>query len=295
LLGSFNRLTEAFTLDFLGPVMSVSASDFLVDLDTDLGIGVDFSNYFLQLNTAATWVGDGNPTSGEFDIRDDLVRKITVTVNPNVNGSGIAGVDIVYSPDGSPTDSISVTWNEFDGYYGSGAVAYARIASFAYSVLRFMYEQGDLVFSTLEYLDDFDTILEQEGSVTELCDSYPLAPVPAVSNPGISIFTWIDDTGNAELGPGDSFRWDLTECWENDASDDIDLLFDGVLKMVNYTEVENAGVITRIGFEPFGGAGGVVYEKLVLTETETTLANVIIHDAEAMTLNGGFSMVFTSP
>lgn len=300
LLGTYNRLTEAFTLDSLGPVMSVGASDFLVDLDTELGIGVDFSNYFLQVNTAAAWVGDDNPTSGEFDIRDHLVHKITVTVNPNVNGTGIAGVDIVYWPDGDQfpgTTPISVTWNEFDGYYDNGTVAYARIASFAYSVFRFMYEQGNLVISTLEYIGDFDTLLEQQGNVTESCDTFQLPVIPAtpVPTPGMSIFTWFDDSLDGDLGGGDSFHWIFSQCWNDDETDNIDLLLTGVLSMVNYTEVENAGVITRIGFEPFNGPGGLVYDQLVLTETETTLANVILDVAEAVILNGGFSMVFTSP
>jgi len=291
LSGTYNRLTEAFTLDSLGPVMFVNASDFLASLDAALADGASFSNYLLQVNTAAAWVGDGNPSSGEFEIRgqNDPVRKITVTVNP-------AGVDIVYSPNVNPPVNISLTWNEFDEYFDNGVEAYGRIASFAYSVLRFMYEQGDNAISSLEYLDENDTLLQQQGSITEDCDIYPSGLVPPpVSNPGTSIFTWTDDTGNADVGPGDSFRWDLTECWDNDASDDFDLLFDGVIKLNNYTEVVDANnVVTRIGFDSFGGVSGVVYENLVLTETETTSTNVLL-DPDAMTLNGGFSMIFSSP
>ena len=304
LLGTYNRITELFTLDSLGPVMSVSASDFLADLDTELGndidANVDFSNYTLQVNAVATWVGDDNPTSGVFDIRDNPFRNITVSINSNVNNTGMAGVDITYKPfgDAGQSQSMSLAWNEFDGLFEDvNAESYARVASFGFSVWRFMYEQSGLVITALKYMSEIDTALEQDGSVTENCDQYPLPVLPEEPVPslGARVFTWNDDMSNGELGPGDSFSWEFIKCWNDDESDDFDFLYHNRLNLVNYVEVVNENVVTRIGFEPTQGPGGVDFCNLVLTETETTFENIILGVNDAFILNGGFSIVFTSP
>ena len=300
--GSYNRITEAFTLDPFGPrIMSVSAGDFLADLDTklseDIGETVNFSEYNMQIVEAAAWVGNNFPTVGLFDIRDinSPFRNITLKVNPEVE-PGVAGVDITYWPFGEAgaSQSVSVTWDQLDGLYDDDtAEPYVRIAAFAYSVMRFMYEQGDLVIRTLEYIAENDTLLQQQAMLAESCDAYPLAPVPSVVDPGMSTLNWVDDSLNNELGGGDSFFWIFNQCWNDDDMDIIDLLLDGKLDMLNYAESVTNGVITRIGFEA-GDANpsGVVYDDLVLTETETTLANVILKVDEAVTLNGGFDMIF---
>jgi hypothetical protein len=279
--------------------MSVSASDFLADLDTQLV--ANFSEYAMQVVDPAAWVGNGDPVSGKFDIYDDAVRKITVTVNPSVNASGIAGVDITFWPDGGEgsSQSVSVTWQQLEGLFDDeSAEPYARVAAFAYSVMRFMYEQGDLVIRTLEYIAENDTLLQQQAMVSESCDAYPLAPVPSVADPGMSTLNWVDDSLNNELGGGDSFFWIFDQCWSDDETDNIDLLFDGKLDMLNYAESVTNDVITRIGFEAGdNNQSGVVYDDLVLTETETDTnsASVILKVADAVTLNGGFDMIFFTP
>lgn len=299
LTGTFNRITEAFTLNVQPAAMVVSAADFLSALDTALGGGnINFSDYSLHVTGAAIWVGDGNPISGEFDIFDDAVRKITVSVNPDVN-NGMPGVDITYWPngEGNPGSSVtSLTWVELDAVFDEpGAEAYARIAAFAYSMLRFMYEQGELVILALEFLGDNDALLESTGSVEESCDTFPLAPSSPVLDPGMSTVSWYDASFNNDLGPGDTFYLDFIECWDDDETDSFDTLYDGTVNFVNYTEVESGGVVTRIGFEPTAGPGGIDYDYLEITETETTLSEVLLEFNETITLNGGFSMVFTSP
>jgi hypothetical protein len=305
LTGSYNRITEAFTLVPFAPrIMSVSASDFLAELDTQLteeindpAVTVNFSQYAMQIVESAAWVGNGDPVSGKFDIYDGPFRKITVTVNP-------AGVDITYLPFGEATlpgqiGSDSVTWDELDGLFDDDtAEPYARVAAFAYSVLRFMYEQGDLVIRTLEYIAENDTLLQQQSMVSESCDAYPLAPDLPVADPGMSTLNWVDDSLNNELGGGDSFFWIFDQCWSDDATDNIDLLFHGKLDMLNYAETVINDVITRIGFEAGdNNTSGIIYYDLVLTETETDTnsASVIIKVDEALTINGGFDMIFFTP
>lgn len=313
LTGTFNRITEAFTLnvqpaapgDNVQPAaMAVSASDFLAELDTELEIAlgegnvVNFSNYSLHVNTTVAWVGDDNPTSGEFDIRDGHIpaHKITVRVIPDADGQGTPGVDIIFVPTDSPNQSTLLTWEQLDGVFDDPtAEPYARIASFAYSMLRFMYEQGELVIFALNFLGDNDDLLEQIGQVSEICDTYPLAPSPAVLDPGMSQVSWYDASHDNSLGSGDTFYLDFTECWDDDETDDFDTLYDGTVNFVNYTEVESGGVLTRIGFEPTTGTGGIDFDYLEITETETTVSNVILETSETITLTGGFSMIFTSP
>lgn len=298
LTGTFNRITQAFTLNVQSPAMSVSADYFLTDLDTELGndIGevVNFSDYSLHVKTASTWIGNDNPTSGVFEIYDDAVRKIRVSVN------GTTGVDIIYWPfgEGFPSETIpTVAWGDFDGLYDdTNAAAYARVASFAFSMLRFMYEQGELVILALEFIGDNDTLIEQIGSIEESCDTYPFAPLPPPTViPGMSRVSWSDASHDNSLGAGDTFYLDFTECWDDDPNNDFDTLYNGTVNFVNYTEVQSGGVLTRIGFEPGTVPGGVDFESLKITETETTLSNVLIADTETITLTGGFSMVFTSP
>lgn len=303
LTGSYNRITQAFTLNVQPEAMSVAAPDFLSTLDTELGndIGevVDFSHYSLHVTTAFAWVGDDNPTSGEFDIRDapDPVRKITVRVIPDADGMGTPGVEIILVPASPPSQSISMTWAEFDSIFAEPtAEPYARIAAFAHSMLRFMYDQGELVILALEFISENDTLMEQIGTIEESCDTYPLPPDPPPTViPGMSTVGWYDANNDIGLGPGDTVYLGFTECWDDDPIDDFDTLYDGGVNLVNFTEVESGGVLTRIGFEPSGGPGGVQFDYLEITETETTMTNVVIATMETITVHGWFSIVFTSP
>ena len=293
LTGSFNRITQAFTLNAQPEVMAVDATDFLNGL-----LGTEFNNYILAVNTASSWVGDGSPTTGEFDVRDGPVNRIRVSVNPNVQ-PGVPGVDITYSPNGDagPHTTSSFSWVDFDSLFDdAGAEDYEKIAAFAYSMLRFMYEQGELVIFALEFIGDNDTLLEQTGRIEESCDTYPLAPSPPPSViPGMSRFSWYDASFDNSLGAGDTFYLDFTECWDDDPNDDFDTHYQGTVNFVNYTEVESGGVLTRIGFEPGNTPGGIDFEFLKITETETTLTNIVLATDETITLTGGFSMVFTAP
>jgi hypothetical protein len=270
--------------------MTVSAPAFLDGL-----LNTDFNEYILQVNEALAWTGDGSPTSGEFDIRDPVVQAlIRVNITPT-------GVDLAYyssgDPNDPPTGSESLTWDQFDDLFGSAAPDYQQIAAFAHNVLHFMFEQGGLVIQALELISENDIQLEETGTVEQNCDSYPQPPLPAVAyDPGLIKVNWYDADNSIDLGPGDTVHLGFIECWDNDETDTIDTFYDGTVNLVNYTEVENAGVVTRIGFEPSAsGTGGIQYDYLDITETETTGSNVVFVTSETLTLSGGFSMIFTSP
>lgn len=303
LTGSFNRITEAFTLNAqTAAAMVVSADEFLNTLDTELSNdieeNVDFGNYSLHVTSAVAWVGDDDPTSGEIDIRDDPdpVRKITIRVIADADGQGTPGVEITLVPAGGPSQSVNYTWELLDGLLDDPTKeAYARIASFAYSFLRVVYEQGGLVIQALELLSENDVILELEtfGTFVESCDTFPFpASDPTVTNPGLSTVNWTDVDNDQGISSGDTVFVDFLDCWDDDPTDTIDTLFNGGIKFVNYIEDQSGGVITRVGFEFVGGDHGFDFWRITETDTQP---GVVVIEPDTITLTGGFSMVFTAP
>ena len=292
LRGTFNRGTEAFTLDSLGQVMQVSAGDFLAELDAFLDEGVAFSNYQLHVISAAAWTGDNDPTSGEFEVVSaDQLHRINIKVN-----NALPGVDITYLPNGSQPDSVQLTWQAFNDAFGNPEQGkeYAAIASFANAVLRLVYEQGGLVILTLELIDENAATMEAVGTIVEPWDAFPFpADDPTVVNPGESRISWQDVDNDQSIGSGDTVFVDFFDCWIDDASTS-DTLFSGGIKFVNFIEEQSGGVITRAGFELVGGDHGFDFLRITETETDTQLGVVSI-DPNTITLTGGFSMVFTSP
>ena len=271
LTGTFNRTTEEFTLSAQQPaVMAVSAADFLTALDTALGGGVSFSNYQLHVITASTWTGDNDPTSGEFDIVSaDQLHRINVKVN-----NKLPGVDITYFPNGTEDDSVSLDWQTFDGVFDNPTTGqeYAAIAAFADSFLRFVYEQGNFVILSLEFIGDSSDIFELQGSIVEECDTFPRpADDSTVINPGSNRVSWSDVDNDQSISSGDSFFLDFVDCWDDDPTDTIDTLYDRGISFFNYTEVQTAGLITRVGFE---SPGGIDFTGLEITETEDDGFNI---------------------
>ena len=292
LTGTFNRITQAFTLNAQQTaVMSVSAGDFLSALDALLGPGIAFSDYQLHVISAASWTGDSDPVSGEFDIVSaDQQHRINVKVN-----NTLPGVDITYFPNGAEDDSVSLDWQTFDGVFDNptNGQEYAAIAAFANSLLRFVYEQGELVILALEFIADNSDVIELNPPITEECDTFPRpADDLTLVNPGSSTVSWSDVDNSIGINSGDSFFLDFIDCWDDDPTDTIDTLYDRGISFFNYTEVQTAGVITRVGFE---SPGGIDFTGLQITETEDDGFNILIFGDEAITLSGGFSMVFTSP
>ena len=180
-------------------------------------------------------------------------------------------------------------------YYLKYSDPFAAIAAFGYSLLRFIYEQNDLIIVALEFIGENDDLLEQTGPIVETCDTFPRPPVPDVPNPGTSTVAWSDMNTDNSVGPGDSFFLDFSNCWLDDPTDDFDSLYNGTIEFANYTEVVTDGVITRVGFEPSGGRGGVFFTSLSLAETEDDGVNILVFDTEAIIINGSFSIVFSSP
>ena len=272
------------------PAMEVSTVGFLQDLEPS------FIGYKLYVISAATWTGDSNPTSGEFDI---VSSNELDTINVKVNNA-IPGVDVTYTPNGVEPTSIPLTWQAFDDAFDNPVEnqEFAAVASFATSLLRFVYEQGDLVVQTLEFIGENSDRMEAIGTVGEDCDMFPvnLPPDIIVANPGSFAVGWYDENNDISISSGDRVYLDFFECWVNEESDPVARLYNRGITFNNYTEVQSGNVITRVGFEsPDGIVAGMVFNFLEITETEDNGINTVISGDNTITVSGGFSMVFTAP
>jgi hypothetical protein len=208
-----------------------------------------------------------------------------VTINVTIANSSVTISD--------GTNSETFTIDEFEKLFDDeGAPMWQRQAGFAFGAFGFLFEQFYLVVDALEFIDENDDALTENYTL-------PAGAAPAgVSEQGSCSVSWVDTSGNADLGPGDSFVWSYSDCWENDESDTLDDLINGSVNLVGYTEVsENRNgsvVITRIGFEPYiDSPGGVEYLDLTIAETEENPPGTFVIDEGAVfTINGGFSIVF---
>ncbi len=289
--GTLDRTSETITLNAqIPPAMDVSTVGFLE------GLEASFVGYKLYVVSAAAWSGDGNPTSGEFDI---VSANEQDTINVKVNNA-IPGVDVTYTPNGLEPTSISLTWQAFDDAFDNPVVnqEFAAVASFATSLLRIVYEQGDLVVQTLEFIGENSDLMEAIGTVGEDCDMFPvdLPPDIVVADPGSFTVGWNDSNNDISIGSGDRVFLEFFECWVNEESDPVARLYNRGITFNNYTEVQSGNVITRVGFEsPDGIVAGMVFDFLEITETEDNGINTVISSANTITVSGGFSMVFTAP
>jgi len=289
--GTLDRTSEIITLNAQTlPAMVVSAAGFLDSLDPL------FNDYQLRVISAATWTGNGDPTSGEFEI---VSSSSPDTINVKVNNA-IPGVDVTYLQNGIEVDSIPLTWQAFADAFDTPPVGqeFAAVASFATSLLRLVYEQGELVVRTLEFIGENSDLMEAIGTVGEDCDMFPLDRPPdiTVADPGSFTVGWNDADNDQGISSGDRVYLDFFECWVNEEPGLVARLYNRGITFNNYTEVQSGNVITRVGFEsPDGIVAGMVFDFLEITETEDNGINTVISSANTIRVSGGFSMVFTAP
>ena len=267
LTGTYYTDTEAFTLD--------SGSSIRVDSDRRTPL---FGSFSIAVSQAFSFPGEGFPTAGELEVTGTAgTARVTIVSAP------AAGVNI--SLNGG--DPAFYSWDDFEDLFDSDSEEWKKWASFAVNVFKFVYEQFDFVIYALEYIGDYGEVLETQGTIQFDCDTFPLLAT------GTRKLKWVDN-GNGSVGPSDSFVWTFADCWIYNSRDNIDDLINGVINLTGYTEVLKDGKITRIGFEPYlETQGGVIYNDLVLTETEEDPpGNFTIDESSELTVNGGMQVVF---
>ncbi len=119
-----------------------------------------------------------------------------------------------------------------------------------------------------------------------------IAP-PGVPDKGTFTAVWSDDSGDDEIGPGDSFSVTCRQAWLNRTDQDEDVLFNGRADFAGFTDVlDDNDQTERIGFEPYMEDPGGVYlsdfeESFTMSEEGKASIDSVY------TISGAFSLVFT--
>ena len=171
---------------------------------------------------------------------------------------------------------------------------------------------GDFVIELMGFgIAGFDLVLDEladTSPVVVTCDAFSdlglsvPPPPPAIPDAGLTTFTWVDDSTDGGVGPGDSFDTDLDYCLTIvEAVDEDQVMLNGLFSLNSYTEVVENNTLVRIGWEgvsPAGRPGGVVFDDLQEFE---------VYDADGpggsnvarvhlgATINGRMTLVLTEP
>jgi hypothetical protein len=219
------------------------------------------------------------PSSGAFDV---VVpgETVTVTVTP-------PGVQV--SLNGG--QAVSYSWDEFGGLMEDDTYeVWVRRASLASDAFEFLYEfsidAGDI-------LDDLE-LLATNNPLVELCDMFTGTPPAGVLAQGQMTLTWI---GAGELAPGDDFDWLFNQCWFDEPGEPFDELFDGTIRLENYTETvdSNTNTLFEIGFGGLSGEPGGIIFDLTLSGTVENNGVFTISPDNVITITGGFAMIIQAP
>jgi len=222
---------------------------------------------------------DGNhPEEGTMTVHigdEGILYSLTTTFT-------VAGVNLKYN-DGTP---INYTWSQFEDLLGSSVPDWQQQASFAYNIVSFLFSQVSYIVSVFPLIDEGDSVTTG--------DTLPAGVLPdGFSNPGTRTLT---DINGGEPQPGDTFRIDFQHFWKNDTSDDIDPLYDGTVRFVNFWRTSVNDTITGIGFAPYQGSGGVFFDGLRIYEIEeNSPGSFTLDDTATMTINGGYTILFSQP
>ena len=167
----------------------------------------------------------------------------------------------------------------------------------AYSSIKacfFMMRQVLLVEDALGLLGENEDALNP-GPYQDTGDRFSdfnLTPPTGIADQGSLTVTWIDASGDSELGPGDTFQLVNDQVWLNAPETEEDVIFDGQIDFKGYTDIVNgSGETERIGFEPYlNSTGGVFLDEFTEYFTWTDGAQVSIRDQ--YTIDGAFSIIF---
>ena len=285
----------AADLPGLSGTYETGTGDFTVWPDSALNfndVGPDpLFGSFAVVTTALWTVPAGEPpTAGALEVTQGtavttlIVNATGVTLAYDSNGDG--------TPEAGPAD---FTWTQFEDLADNlAAPTWQRLASFGYSAsIDFLLKQ---IGTTVAVLQDINDSLKTTNPRVSPCDAFSatglIAPSP-LPDQGQRSFSWTDTSGDGGVGPGDDFAMQFSDCWQNDFTDNIDSVTDGLVQFLGFTEVVANNTITRVGFE--GADAGVTYTDLALSETETVVGNQTPLLRPIGTLNGSFTLVFTQP
>jgi len=268
LFGTYQPDDGAFTVE--------TGSNIVV---TELGkMPMLFGDFSVQATVDWFVPGDGNPDTGALEVRrgEELIEVAVIDGGNTVRIRWDAAGDGIYE------ESVSLTWAQFDDLGDSEEVPeWQALGAFAYdATLEYMFELAEFGIGAFDFVGDE---LEQAGQLVIQCDAFSdlglsvpprLPSVPDIPDQGLLTFSWLDDSADGVVGPGDSFEMALDFCLDvEDPNDDFHDMYNGDVGLNSLTEVvterANGSFITRIGWEGPGAAGrpgGIEFNSVRLFE-----------------------------
>jgi hypothetical protein len=281
LTGTFNRTTGDTTLNATGVNGSGSivadATSFFPDLT---------ANLTTNIIETVRWVNTDKPLQGAMQVdfeEANVPDSVTMRVNPDADGLGTPGVSLKLNSDigNLPT---SLTWDQFMGITADlVAPPWQKYAAMGYAAYDFMFRRTAIAFDNFQFFIENDAALEAAGtaglSEPGACDVFP----PTTGTAGEKRMVWNDNNVSGDLNGGDGFSVACTDCWVDDPTDDIDVIFRDMVspfsqRMVGY--IENA--------TPFFLAGDFIFDQF--GEVETTSSPFVEVPNSSIITNGRFQL-----
>jgi len=236
-----------------------------------------FSN---QIVETLTWTGDGSPTAGKLE-------QITPASNaaffvPEPVQTTIAGNLLTLSYPGE-TSPPPLDWDSYLGLWVDDTqIDPWRLASFGGATLSLAIERIRMVLDLMAFINANDIAISAAGANGLVTNCSP--------RPGAATGTRRIALANAdgELNPGDGLVVTYSNCWLDDATDDVDQLLDGAITLNGYIEnATDAGAFVSTGFDEFR------FDSLEVRETET-VGSVVNVDPTAVVTSGTLTL-FVQP
>ena len=269
-------LFERFITD-AGSTMDVTISGSQNALDGSFTINVTSDLFTFP---AAFFYGS-IPAGGTFEV---VTSTETVTVHVVPGEFGPSGIEM--SLNGAT--AVPFSFHEYVDLKGDPvAETWQRRASLAGAVYAVVFDRAFQIANLLDKLE----ATESATPIVTACDEFQGTPPADVLLQGEHVLTRLGS--GEDLSPGDVFDWTFTNCWSADSNS----LIDNSMQLQNYVEViDSSNTLTRIGFGPNDNVdGGVVYFDLRVAEILENQGVYTIDPAETLEVDGGFSMVLSTP
>ena len=256
--GTYNLSSEAMRLNF-GAFRYITS---VYNAYTSIGVSIAEPIDLLA--------GD-NPTAGRLDVVITTTEPAPAYTYLTLSFSN-TGVRIrTYTQPGGPpiavNGDLSYTWLQFEEVDDSFPEN-VQFAKFSYGIWSFLLKQVGIIFDALE------KILDNEDELADGNETLTGAALPWA--PGQSGRIVINASGSG-VSPGDDFVLTYTNWWIDDLADNIDDLFNGLLTLFGYVEIN--------GEPPLGG--DFVFTNFIKQETENNQAP----SGDTVTVNGGFALI----
>lgn len=230
-----------------------------------------FGNFGVQAVEPLQFSADGTPVAGKLEFITPAGNSFFLSQPVQVTLSSTSAL-VAYG-----TTTASFGWDDFLLLWPDTAQPDAyRLASFGTTTSALAADRGKMVLDLMAVINANDLKISAAGGYVTACSTPPGAVAGsrtiALANP------------DGELNPGDGIVVTYANCWVDDPSDSIDLLWNGKITMSGYIE-------TRSPFST--GFDEIRFDGLAENETETVGGAVNI--VQPAILTNGTLTLFVTP